>query len=262
MSFRLLTLTSTQWVNFQIIIVCNGLLCSHKWSGKCIKGGNLHQWRHKQFSSQTTPALLRSSPAYGRSTSCRAWQSDRWPGLLGSSMAKGWNHPGARGSAGSSGNHGDSAGSSSRCHPDGYPARFRRLSAEDTGLGRVTITHMTNASPPEARAEEEEEEAWIDEPASLVGHKNILYVKTKVSEKIRIDVCENAKLYHAWWQRDQDNGESELAWVKLQENKTWYNTLDLSVMPWDSSTVSCAMLHLWFQYSQPLYQCYLQSKGL
>lgn len=106
---------------------------------------------HKHFKSQTAHPFLRSSPAYARSTSCTAWQPDRWPDLLGSSMAMGWSHPGARGSGDRSGNHGDSAGSSSRCHPDGYPARFRRLSAEDTGAGRVTITHMTNASPPRGK---------------------------------------------------------------------------------------------------------------
>lgn len=149
---------------------------------------NLHLWRHEQFNSQTAPTLLRSSPAYGRSTSCRAWQPDRWPDLLGNSMAMGWNHPGARGSAGSSGNHGDSAGSSSRGHPDGYPARCRFLSAEDTGLCRVTITHMTNASTPEARAEREEEEVWIDESASLVGQKNICKIQTRVKRSELISV--------------------------------------------------------------------------
>lgn len=110
-----------------------------EWSGIFINR-RICTYNDIQFKSQTAHALLRSSPACGRSTSCTAWQPDRWPGLLGSSMATGWSHPRARGSGGSSGNHGDSTGSSSRCHPDGYPARFQCLSAEDTAMGRVTIT--------------------------------------------------------------------------------------------------------------------------
>lgn len=160
-----------------IIIVCNGLLSSHKWSGIFIKG---------RICSNININLLRSSPAYGRSTSCTAWQPDRWPGLLGSSMAMGWSHPGARGSGGSSGNHGDSAGSSSRFHPDGYPARFQHLSAEDTGAGRVTITHMTNASPPEGKGMRRgrgQGMAWIDESALLVGQQNICKNQTRVKKK-------------------------------------------------------------------------------
>lgn len=132
-----------------LIIVCKGLLLVSRVVWNIYQRDNLHL--QLQFKSQTAHALLRSCPAYGRSTSCTAWQSDRWPALLCSSMATGWNHPGARGSGGSSDYHADRAGSSSHGHPDGYPARFQHLSAEDTGEGRVTITHMTNASPPEGK---------------------------------------------------------------------------------------------------------------
>lgn len=142
------------------------------------------------FSSKRASVLLKPSPASGRSTSCRAWRSDRWLGLLGSSMARGWNHPGARGSAGSSGNHGDSAGSNNRGHPDGFPAPFQHLAAEDAGLGRVTITHMTNTGVLSRRARRR---SWTDEPASVVGQQNICKNQNK-GEKRWVDVWKKAKL--------------------------------------------------------------------
>lgn len=72
----------------------------------------------------------------------------------------------------------------------------------------------------------------IDEPAFACRSAKYTWNPNK-SEKITSDVCGNAKLCHVWWlwQRDQDSSEREWAWFKLQENKTWYNTLDLSIIP-------------------------------
>lgn len=151
---KLCVLGEKQWIFFWVDLylmkknkpkVCFGL---RKSAGMFIRG-SFYPHQQKQPKPQTAPAHIRSSPACERSTSCTASRSDRWPGPLGSSMARGWIRPEARGSVDSSGNHGDSAGSRSCGHPSTDPARFQHPSERGH---RVTITHMTNASPPEARA--------------------------------------------------------------------------------------------------------------
>lgn len=75
---------------------------------------------------------------------------------------------------------------------------------------------------------------WIDELVLFLGQQSICKEKKTRRKDHNWRKCvENAKLCHAWWllQRDQDSNGNEWAWFKLQENKTWYNILDLSIIP-------------------------------
>lgn len=93
---------------------------------------------------------------------------------------------------------------------------------------------MTNASPlPKARAREEEEGmVGIYERASLVGQQNICKNQTrgKRSELMSVKM-QSCAMLDDYDKEIKIAGESEWAWFKLQEHKTWYNTLDLSIIP-------------------------------
>lgn len=66
--------------------------------------------------------ILKLVPAFVLSTSCRAWQSDRWPVLPGNSRDMAKSHPGARSIADSNGTRDGSIGSSSPAHLGCCPA--------------------------------------------------------------------------------------------------------------------------------------------
>lgn len=74
--------------------------------------------------------ILKFVPAFLLSTSCRAWQSDRWPVLPGNSRDTAKSRPGARSIADSNGTPDDSTGSSSPAHLGCCPAPSPLLSAK------------------------------------------------------------------------------------------------------------------------------------
>lgn len=74
--------------------------------------------------------ILKFVPAFVLSTSCRAWQSDRWPVLPGNSRDMAKSRPGARSIVDNNGTHDDSTGSSSPAHLGCCPAPVPFLSAK------------------------------------------------------------------------------------------------------------------------------------
>lgn len=76
------------------------------------------------------PRILKFVPAFVLSTSCKAWQSDRWPVLPGNSKDMAKSRPGARSIADNNGTHDDSTGSSSPAHLGCCPAPAPFLSVK------------------------------------------------------------------------------------------------------------------------------------
>lgn len=74
--------------------------------------------------------ILKFVPAFVLSTSCKAWQSDRWPVLPGNSKDMAKSRPGARSIADNNGTHDDSTGSSSPAHLGCCPTPAQFLSAK------------------------------------------------------------------------------------------------------------------------------------